>query len=221
MIEIFEGKIGGGKTYSAVARILERFSRGWHVWTNIELVPSGVDKALRKLYWKRFNEGLFHPVVNAARWDSEVLWGIPEAPTMVVIDEAHLWFNSRDWAKASRAMLAFLSLSRKVCVDVIFITQHAENIDAQFRRQALHIYRYRNMGDTGIPVLSWIFAGKIVQLSVDYGGEILEQRVLPLKKEIFQAYDTRSLPDADMREKGENGLARIHPLPVAKAPFGL
>lgn len=37
IIEVFEGRLGGGKSYSAVERVFAHFCRGGVVYTNIRL----------------------------------------------------------------------------------------------------------------------------------------------------------------------------------------
>jgi hypothetical protein len=57
-------------------------------------------------------------------------------PVLYVIDEAHLHFGSRDWAKTGKSAMFYLSQHRKMGDNVIFVTQSWKNVDAQFRRVA-------------------------------------------------------------------------------------
>jgi|SRR5579884_667601 len=50
-----------------------------------------------------------------------------------ILDELHLFFNAREWAKTGKAAIYYLSQHRKAGDDVIWITQHIENVDKQFR----------------------------------------------------------------------------------------
>lgn len=50
-----------------------------------------------------------------------------------ILDELHLFFNAREWAKTGKAAIFYLSQHRKCNNDVIWITQHIENVDKQFR----------------------------------------------------------------------------------------
>ena len=54
--------------------------------------------------------------------------------TLFVLDEVHLWFNARNWQKTGEAAIAYLSTHRHFSDDVILVTQHADNVDLQFRR---------------------------------------------------------------------------------------
>lgn len=54
--------------------------------------------------------------------------------TLFVLDECHLHFNARKWMQTGAEALEYLSQHRHFGDDVILITQHADNVDAQFRR---------------------------------------------------------------------------------------
>jgi hypothetical protein len=45
--------------------------------------------------------------------------GTRDCPSLVVIDETHIFLNARDWFKASRELLIFLTQSRKVFTDIM------------------------------------------------------------------------------------------------------
>lgn len=52
------------------------------------------------------------------------------------LDEAHLYFNARDWATCSKDVLVYLSQHRKLKDEVYCITQAVAKIDKQFRSDA-------------------------------------------------------------------------------------
>ena len=135
MIAIFEGKIGGGKTYLAVSRILAHLAKGGAVFTNIELKLDGIREYLREAKGLEFDETAVRILDESESWDFHkyLKSGTSGLNTLCVIDEAHLWFNARDHsvtAATKRELITFLSQSRKLNVDVIFIVQAAENLDA-------------------------------------------------------------------------------------------
>lgn len=79
-----------------------------------------------------------------------------ELPVLVVIDEVHLTFNARDYAKTDKLYwetLTFLTQSRKVHTDVIFISQSVLNMDKQFMRLVQYIWRFRDLSRWKIPLL--------------------------------------------------------------------
>jgi zona occludens toxin (predicted ATPase) len=200
MIELYEGRLGGGKTYSACVRMVDQVARGGLIATNIEIV------------WDKFSEyienkfnvvperdqfislqdeqiGLFHRFTPS---------GTAELPVLVVIDEAHLTFNSRDFAqtdKLYRETLTFLTQSRKVNTDIIFIAQSVLNMDKQFMRLVQFIWRFRDLAKWKIPGLGIPYPLKqILAVQFDYDGKtVLQRSFIQKDKRIFGLYNTNSL----------------------------
>lgn len=200
MIECYEGRLGGGKTYSATVRIVDHLRRGGLVATNVELrwerivayiadrfgVVVEADQVI-KLSDEQI--GLFHRFTPS---------GTPQLPVLIVIDEAHLNFNSRDYAKTDklyRETLTFLTQSRKVHTDVIFISQSVLNMDKQFMRLVQFIWRFRDLSKWKIPGLglNWPI-NQILCVQFDYDGRtVLQRHFINKDKRIFELYETNSL----------------------------
>jgi hypothetical protein len=200
MIELYEGRLGGGKTYSAAVRMVDHVRRGGIVCTNIELVWPAFKEYIRKSYGLEAEDdqfisireeqvGLFHRFTPS---------GTAELPVLVVIDEAHLTFNARDFAqtdKLYRETLTFLTQSRKVNTDIIFIAQSVLNMDKQFMRLVQFIWRFRDLAKWKIPGLGIPYPLKqILAVQFDYDGKTVLQRSFVSKdKRIFGLYNTNSL----------------------------
>lgn len=212
MIEGFEGRVGSGKSFAAVRRMVEHLSRGLTVATNITLNWDGVVEFARSEYGVEVNRD---QLVDLSHLDDEKLgefykWtpkGEPGAPVLVVIDEAHLIFNARDWAKTSRGLLAFLTQSRKHDTDIIFISQAMTNVDKQFRVLFQYIWRFRDLRKTTVPGLGirWDTMLQVITFGAhsgemllacnyDYDGKTLNNReFVSMDKRIFACYNTREL----------------------------
>lgn len=54
-------------------------------------------------------------------------------PVLYVLDEFHLLFNAREWAKTGKTALWYASQHRHLGDGVIWVTQYSENVDKQFR----------------------------------------------------------------------------------------
>jgi zona occludens toxin (predicted ATPase) len=67
---------------------------------------------------------------DVARDNGELL------PVFYVIDETHLHFGARDWAKTGKAAMWYLSQHRHFGDKVVFVTQSWKNVDSAFRRLA-------------------------------------------------------------------------------------
>ena len=138
MIELYCGKVGGGKSYCAVLTMLRALSSGRVVASNIKLCWSEVEKYCREV---------FSMVPDPAQYiyleGEDSVWTchrhIP-AGSLLVLDELNIYFPSRGYAKNAKVageFLDWLVQSRKYGCDVIAIIQSPANLDAQIRRQAL------------------------------------------------------------------------------------
>jgi len=142
---LITGGLGGGKTAKAVEDGFDVLSRGGWWYTNIEVWADCVrdrlrDRGLvfdpRRLRILSGSMGDFHNQVGRGSADDQVL---------VTIDESHLEFNSRDWAKTNRDLLNFNTLVRKLDINLVYITQDPANLDKQFRRLVQTLWHCRNM----------------------------------------------------------------------------
>lgn len=193
MIEIFQGRIGGGKTYSAVLRIAAHLGKGGHVFSNIEVNPLGLAKLVRSWYrvepvldaqyhmLERDQIPIFHKFLSA---------GSADLPNLVVIDEAQLFFNARDWQKASAGLLTFLTQSRKVRCDVILITQNMSLIDKQLRVNSQFVWAFKDFKR----FISWFPFPLILAVCFDVDATTkIGMKWVWKKKIVFDAYNSYAL----------------------------
>jgi hypothetical protein len=197
MIEVFEGRLGGGKSYSATSRALAHLAAGGYLFTNMLLNWENCKKYCRKHYKVELQDKqyIFVEEKDIPRINELLPRGVGVTNILCILDEVHLWFNARDWAQASRDLLAYLTQSRKMKVDLIFISQSINNIDKQFVRLVQYIWRFRDMQRFRFPILgfSWPFP-QILALHYDYDGKTLMMRHWVKKsQEVFDCYDTNSL----------------------------
>lgn len=199
MIAIFEGKIGGGKTYLAVSRILAHLAKGGAVFTNVELKIDGVREYLAKVHGLELDESAIRILDESESWDfHKYLRSGTHMNTLCVIDEAHLWFNARDHAVTAatkRELITFLSQSRKLKVDVIFIVQAAENLDAQFRRLAQEYWRMKDLQRFRIPVVGIQYPWPhTLAFRIDSGSlQVMEKKLIKRGPLVWNAYNTNAL----------------------------
>jgi len=211
MIEIFEGRIGGGKTYTAVERIAERLAVGGTVYTNIETNWQG----MTRLVAYRFGcyceqDQLLKLPDDVYGWHESIKWGTIDSQVLVIIDEAHLWYNARDWAKTQsghKEMLRFLTQSRKANVDVIFITQAISNLDKQFRALAQFVWSLRDLGRAK-GFISALFGGFIFYVARDYDGIVMQSGLKKKDKYVYGAYSTLAFLSPEMAKIAKEARAR-------------
>lgn len=62
---------------------------------------------------------------------------------VIVVDEASLYFNSRDYKNFPPEMYPFLVQLRKLNVSLLLIVQKVNQLDIAFRRVAFEVIEYR------------------------------------------------------------------------------
>ncbi|MGY5584767.1 zonular occludens toxin domain-containing protein [Vibrio cincinnatiensis] len=151
------GKLGSGKSLTAVGRIQEAFYRGVPVATNLNINLKemlGRNKRNTRLY--RLPD---KPTVH----DLKILgYGNKSYDTtkdgLIVLDECGTWFNSRTWNdKGRQELIDHLLHIRKYGWDVIFIVQDISIVDKQVRLAlAEHTVFCRRLDRMQIPFVSFI-----------------------------------------------------------------
>jgi len=66
-------------------------------------------------------------------------------PIVFVIDEAHLYWNARNFAKTTIALLSYISQHRHLGDTIVLITQHPEMLEKAFRRLVDEYWLMTNM----------------------------------------------------------------------------
>lgn len=170
------GLTGSGKTTFAMMRAAEMAAEGLRIYTNIEF---SID-ALRHHMLRRFGHRLcadlpdtddpfeqdriireyrriprlhrmFHRIESEDVGD---FWRVvPLGPAVVIIDEAHLWFDQRDQLKGEKRQLSkYLSQHRKLRHHVWMISQFPTMLSHSFRKQQHIHWEVRNSRQVAIPL---------------------------------------------------------------------
>jgi len=197
MIEAFVGRIGGGKTYYAVERAMKYIANGGCVCSNIEIVqPNFGDYVARNYRWEMDEkQWIFLENDSISQFHRFTPSGTKDMPSLVIVDEAHLWLNAREWNKASKELLAFLTQSRKCFTDIIFVSQDLKNMDKQISRLVQYIWRFKDMSTWkfGMFQLKWPFP-QFLRIQYDYDGKTELDKELVLKnKNIYSCYKSYKL----------------------------
>ena len=152
------GKLGSGKTLTAVGMIRDRLARGCRVATNLNIylpaMASRQNKTARLLRVPdkpniRDLEGLG----NANKTYDESNNGL------LVLDECGTWFNSRTWGdKERQQVINWFLHARKLGWDIIFIVQDISIVDKQARLAlAEHVVYCRRLDRANIPIIGTLF----------------------------------------------------------------
>lgn len=212
-IEVYEGVLGGGKSYHAVLHALEFLAHGGRVYTNIVLVQKACEDWCRSRYgvqldWE--NQYTFLRGDDMPRLHEVVKGGTSDSPTLCILDEIHLYHNARDWAHASKGLLQWLTQSRKIHVDVICITQHRNNLDKQWIRLVFRYWRFRDLRKVKLPGLGIpIPFFQCLSTSFDIDGRTqLSRKFERFDMSVFGCYDSDQLFDG-VSDFAGSGLARV------------
>lgn len=168
MIALVTGPPGSGKSYYAVRKAADALEKGKFVITNVPMVPDWQDRVAdrhllrwampgrRKALKARWRGRVLHIGDDFSQLRKVRLKGQGEGRGVVVLDEAHVWMNSRLWRDDDRLEIVnWFSQHRKLGFDVYLITQDANNIDRQVRalfEYHVHLRNLKKMKVAGVPV---------------------------------------------------------------------
>lgn len=205
MITAFVGKTGSGKTLDAVNKIVSNLrphpetGEPRRIYTNIE----GMDDPACQQYLKDMVGLDDYQFKKYFIWKSdkeiEHIYAYVKDNSLVVIDEVHKRFNSRDYRDESNKQMAdWCSTHRHRGCDLVLITQDLEKVDKQIRGLVHTTYFYRKID----------FMGKgLKKRFIVYSYDSDEVRGKPLATN-YKSYDSKlyrcykSMGDATIKEIG-------------------
>lgn len=199
MINLYSGTPGSGKSLHAIKKIKEYyFNKKW-VITNFDVNFFWDGKKYGK-YLRLKNECLnVYTLQNISKeYCNEIKRRVKEEEILLVIDEAQLIFNTREWSSPDRKeWISFFSQHRKLGYHIILISQHAEMLDKQIRAliEYEHIHRkIANLGNGG-KILNVVFGGEsFIDVTLYYSMSLKTgQEVFRGNKMLYDMYDTFTL----------------------------
>lgn len=210
MISLYSGTVGSGKSYHATALGVEWVSKGKHVIANFPIKnPAG-----RLITWLMQRVPIVERYYSnqTKRWvfvdeltveelivkSIENEWMGKESQCMLLIDEAGVFFNSRDYmvkAAEMKKWLKFFSLSRKLGYDIVMIAQHDRMIDRQIRSLFEYDVKHLNANNSFMFRFLSIFKIKLFLYVYKWYGTKLKAnlRFGVFKKSVANRYDTMRL----------------------------
>lgn len=196
MITLYCGTPGSGKSLYAAGQILDALSQKKLVITNY---PLSFDHIKGKIFQWYYGAGVRCEVSNddlspqfcqiAAH--SFFAGDEPkEGRILLVIDEAGLVFNPRDWNRPDRKdWLTFLSQHRKLGFDVILIAQSDNQLDKQLRPLLEYRVRFKRVSSLlGFPCS--IFVGVRSYYNSRSRSDVLSTTVFRYHKRWAKLYQT-------------------------------
>jgi hypothetical protein len=159
------GRLGNGKTLTAVARAVDTLNAGGIVATNVDLklyniCKSRSNKDVRVVRLPDYPTAFDLEALPCPNRTKDV-----SKNGLLVLDECGTWLNARSWnEKGRKEFNNWLVQARKKGWNVIFIIQHIENVDAQVRKALGELTGFsRDAGKIAVPFFSplWkLYSGK-------------------------------------------------------------
>ena len=148
----FTGLPGQGKSYSMIARAL-RFRGKRPIYSNMDLTWAEDFRSVKDLFC----------IHNA----------------LVLLDEAGIWCNSREWQKFGIDAVEWFSQHRKHGCDLIWTSQAAESVDSHIRRLTLSFAVCSRIGQ--LVTQQWVDGPSMKKLNKTW---------LWLNPRVYNEYDT-------------------------------
>lgn len=199
-ISLYSGTPGSYKSYHATADIVQWLGRGKNVIANY---PINVSKYYKGRRLKRLGKFVFKP--NTELTVSYLLkfakenhkQGKLKAQTLIVIDEASIMFNARQFDRKDRMeWVNFFANHRHFNFDVILIAQNDRMLDRQIRGLLEYDMKHRALKNWNLAmaIVSLIFRGLFHCVEYWYPCKIKTATHLKrFNKRIANCYDTMAL----------------------------
>lgn len=197
MISLYSGTPGSGKSLHASRDIITWCKRGKGVICNFPVTMAKVKKAKTTPVYMDNSELTVKALTEYARKHHKIG---KEGQTLVVIDEAQVKFNSRDYSKKDRMeWVVFFTQHRKYGFDFILIAQYDRMLDRQIRCLIENEYKHRKLNNYGFGggLITLLTFGRSWFISIEYwyGGNKLKlsEEVFMYRKLYGTIYDTFAL----------------------------
>lgn len=206
MIEMYTGTPGSGKSLHLAQTMAWGLRAGRPVVANFpyrgDLVYHGKDSVtgFPSVFFECSTCDL--DPIKLREW-ALAYWGtktVIEDHILLVIDEAQLLFNSREWAKKDRsAWLSFFTQHRKLGYRILLCCQFDQMLDKQIRAcvEYQHIHRKISDGVWLARLVSLLFLNRLfVTVKVWYAmKETVDHEFFIAKKMYYRLYSTHALLD--------------------------
>lgn len=204
MIELYSGTPGSGKSFHAVDRVYNCLRIGRNVIANFP-IQFPARKRQRGAFLYLSNQEM--TVSGFIRFAKEHHKPYKEHQTLIVIDEAGIKFNARNWQDKDRLKwLEFFSQHRKFGYDIILISQADIMLDKQIRTfiEINHIHRkMSNNGFFGLlmsPLISFCDVKRWYGIDMSLGCDFIRY-----SRRISDIYDSYALFDGGLSDDDRSG----------------
>ena len=198
-ITAFVGTPGSGKSYDAVAKIVDNLRMGRRIYTNIRGMNDFNCLQQIQMLTGLSDSHLLCYLNFLTDEEAKCFWDHVAPGSMIVLDEVQNIFNARDWAKKENGLFnAWASTHRHMGFDLLLITQSMQRLDTAVRSLVQFVYLYRKLDFFGK-----LFTKKYLVYAYadqEVTGPPLSKAVRTYDKRIFFCY--QSYMFKDMKEQG-------------------
>lgn len=210
MIHAICGKTGGGKSYLALHLIVNelRTYKDSCILTNLSIIPEEFAQYLHDKYGETFD--LSQRLRLLTDEDTGTFWERRKdgVRNYVVIDEFHMFYSARRWMKTGEAALAYFSQHRKFGDEVVWVSQHPDQVEKQARNLTSDWTFIRN--GMNEKMMQWFRPPACMWYSVFLSNSAqkpVETHMLRLDLKLAKCYKTEQgvgvltrTPDADKKQ---------------------
>jgi Cdc6-like AAA superfamily ATPase len=194
MIYLISGKPGTGKTYTATKLAYDFLMNGRDVYANYDINFTPYVLHQRKSIYhkikrtfKYFTNTLFDKQNKKPgkiyRWETIEDFKFIEQG-VILLDEGHIWINSRQWEKLPPEIHYKASQHRKDGIDMYIITQNPARIDKVFRELANDVLQMHKFA-------FWFWYNIFDVEEIDKEKKKSHGfKIFPFSKPLAQSYDT-------------------------------
>lgn len=200
MITLYSGTPGAGKSLHLASRLYN-----WMHFKNAPIIGNFYCdfKSIKKpkgqfLYLDNSELTPARLIKFSEEYSEKIGRRVKEGEILLVIDEAQLLFNSREWVKTDRAeWCSFFTKHRKLGYEVVLVAQFDRMLDRQIRSLIEYEWIHRKVSNFGIQgkLLSMFCGGRLfVAVKVWYPlKEKVGSEFFFYRKKYSDIYDTYAL----------------------------
>jgi len=152
-LEFYCGSLGSGKTALACERAMLRLLQGGTVVSNIEWHRDALRKWFHEEHGLEFDDERLINYEDGVDFWKHAVKGNDNLATMLLVDEAHVEHDCADHKKTQFEEKLLNTMARKLKIDLVYITQDMDNVNAKFRRMKQVVWYCRNAAQ--VPILGF------------------------------------------------------------------
>jgi len=135
--EVITGSLGAGKSQYAVEIGMDHLSIGGTCITNIPIDPVKIGEWMKEEFGRVFDPSRLELLKQATidKFYNFAKRGNDKHNVLMILDEAALDLNARDWSKRDDEMFNFVVLVRKMGIRLILVAQDNSDLDKQLRKK--------------------------------------------------------------------------------------